>query len=244
VTTTHEQIQELLAGYVLRSLSGEDAAEADRILSDHVPGCPDCRATLDAFQVVTGDLGLDAPPVDPPDTLRARLRRELEPRGRSAGRAGRWNVRWSPGRIVAVAASVVLVAGAGGIALTRDGGGGLVNGRLERADIHDITNAAVESGASTKQIGGHATEIVSPATEKLYLYGSDVPAPPAGTVYRLWAGTPDHAVYVGDFLPNDDGMLLLEITLPVTSVGSLFVTIEPGGSQPTQPGDPAWPTAA
>jgi anti-sigma-K factor RskA len=244
VTTTHEQIQELLAGYVLRSLSGEDAAEADRILTDHVPGCADCRATLDAFQVVTGDVGLDAPPVAPPDTLRARLQRELEPRGRSAGRAGRWNVRWSPGRIVAVAASVVLVAGAGGILLTRDGGGGLVNGRLARADINDIAKSAANPEASRTDIGGHATEIVSPATEKVYVYGSDVPPPPAGTVYRLWAGTPDHAVYIGDFLPNDDGTLLLEITLPVTSVGSLFVTFEPAGSQPTQPGDPAWPTAA
>jgi hypothetical protein len=236
VTTGHDDIEELLAGYVLRSLSGDDAAEADRILTEHVPGCAECRATLDSFQAVAGDLALDAPVASPPDTVRARLRRELEPRGRSGG-------RWTAGRIVAVAASVVLVAGVGGIALTRSGNGGLAKGQLVRADLLDVTNALTNPSAERRQLGP-ATEISSPATEKLYVYGVDVPSPPAGTVYRLWAGSPAQPIYIGDFLPNDDGMVILEITLPVSSVGSLFVTREPAGSEPTRPGDVAWPTAA
>ena len=237
MTIDHDEIQELLAGYVLRSLSGDDAAEADRILTEHVPGCPECRATLDAFQSVAGELALDAPAVAPPDTLRARLGRELEPRGRGRG-------RWSAGRLVAVAASVVVVVGVGGIALTRGDGGGLVKGDgLARAELRDVTNAAVNPDAS-KQPLGQATEISSPATEKLYIYGSDVPLPPAGSVYRLWAGTPEQARYIGDFLPNDDGTLLLEVTLPVTSIGALFVTVEPAGSTPGTPSTVVWPTAA
>ena len=47
----HERIEELLAGYVLLALSGEDAIEADRLLSEHVPTCPMCRETLAGFQV-------------------------------------------------------------------------------------------------------------------------------------------------------------------------------------------------
>jgi anti-sigma-K factor RskA len=236
----HDEIQELLAGYVLRSLSGEDAVEADRILTEHVPGCADCRATLDAFQAVAGDLALDAPSVAPPDTLRTKLRRELEPRGRAGGRsAGRWNGGW----MVAVAASVVVVVGVGAVALTR-GGDGLVNGQLARADLRDVTKAATDQGAQQTQLGGSATEIDSPATEKLYVYGSDVPLPPAGMVYRLWAGTQDDPLYIGDFLPRDDGLLLLEITLPVSSVGPLFVTVEPAGSAPSTPGERAWTSEA
>jgi anti-sigma-K factor RskA len=235
VRIDHDDIQELLAGYVLRSLSGDDAAEADRILTEHVPGCPECRETLDAFQTVAGELALDAPAVTPPDTLRARLRRELEPRGRS---------RWTAGRFVAVAASIVVVVGVGGIALMRGDAGGLVKGDgLARAELRDVTNAAVNPGAS-KQPLGQATEISSPATEKLYIYGSDVPLPAAGSVYRLWSGTPEQARYIGDFLPNDDGTLLLEVTLPVTSIGALFVTVEPAGSTPGTPGPVVWPTAA
>src|SRR5207247_7449377 len=144
-------------------------------------------------QAVVGDLALEAPSLEPPDTLRARLRRELEPRGRSAG-------RWSAGRIVAVAASVVLVVGVGGVALSRGGSGGLVQGEgLARADLRDVANAATTSGATTHPLG-HATEISSPATEKLYVYGTDVPSPPPGTVYRLWAGSVDQPLYIGDFL--------------------------------------------
>jgi Anti-sigma-K factor rskA len=236
----HDEIQELLAGYVLRSLSGEDAVEADRILTEHVPGCADCRATLDAFQAVAGDLALDAPSVTPPDTLRAKLRHELEPRGRAGGRfSGRWNA----GRIVAVAASVVVVVGVGAVALTR-GGDGLVNGQLARADLQDVTKAATAQDAQQTHLGGSATEILSPATEKVYVYGADVPLPPAGMVYRLWAGTQEDPLYIGDFLPSDDGMLLLEITLPVASVGPLFVTVETAGSAPTTPGERAWTSEA
>lgn len=237
MTTDHDAIQELLAGYVLRSLSGDDAAEADRILTEHVPGCSECRATLDAFQMVAGELALDAPAASPPDTLRARLRRELEPRGRPG-----W---WSAGRIVAVAASVVLVVGVGGIATTqlRDKGGLVAGDGLARANLQDVANAATSQDATQTHLG-HATEIDAPATEKLYVYGSDVPSPPPGDVYRLWAETAGQSRYIGDFLPNDDGTLLLEITLDASSVGSLLVTIEPAGSTPTVPGDPAWPSAA
>jgi Anti-sigma-K factor rskA len=237
VTGSHDANQELLAGYVLRSLSGDDAVEADRILTEHVPTCPECRATLEAFQAVAGDLALDAPAAAPPDTLRARLQRDLEPRERS------W--RWNPGRIVAVAASVVLVVGVGGIAATQlRNGGGLVSGEgLARASLQDVTNAATSQDATTQALGP-AKEIVAPATEKLYVYGSDIPLPPAGTVYRLWSGTADQATYIGDFLPSEDGTVLLEITLDAASVGTLLVTIEPEGSEPTQPGDAAWPAVA
>ena len=73
----HEQIDELLAGYVLRSLSGEDAARADRLLSEHVPTCARCRATLADFQAIMADLALEAAPLAPPDALLPRLHREL-----------------------------------------------------------------------------------------------------------------------------------------------------------------------
>jgi len=233
LTTDHERTQELLAGYVVRSLSGEDAAEADRVLTDHVPGCDECRSTLDAFQAVAGDLALGAPPAAPPDTLRARLRKELEPRAPS---------RWSAGRIVAIAASVVVVVGVGAAALTR-GGGGLANGQLARADLQDVTNASLMSDTTHEPLG-QATEISAPATEKVYIYGTGIPHPPAGTVYRLWSGSPDQPRYIGDFLPTDDGTLLLEVMLPASSVGALFVTVEPEGSAPGEPGDVVWATAA
>jgi len=108
LTESHESIEELLAGYVLRSLSGEDAARADHLLSDHVPQCPACRDSLAVFQAVTADLALEAAPVRPPDTLLPRLHRDL----------GAQDRRRRPVAVFAVAASVVAVVGVAGLALS------------------------------------------------------------------------------------------------------------------------------
>jgi predicted anti-sigma-YlaC factor YlaD len=109
MTEQHEAIEELLAGYVLRSLSGEDAARADRVLSDHVPGCPACRDTLSVFRGVTSDLALDAAPVTPPETLLPRLHREL----------GEPALRRRPAGAFAIAAGIVAVVGLAGLTVAQ-----------------------------------------------------------------------------------------------------------------------------
>src|SRR5207247_8260206 len=71
----HDRIEEMLAGYVLLGLSGEDAVEADRLLSEHVPSCPRCRDAMAGFQAVAGDLALAVSPAQPPDLVLPRVRR-------------------------------------------------------------------------------------------------------------------------------------------------------------------------
>ena len=56
----HQRIDELIAGHVLRALEGEDAAEAERVLAEHVPTCPRCRSILDELEETAGDLALAA----------------------------------------------------------------------------------------------------------------------------------------------------------------------------------------
>ena len=99
--THHERYEELLAGYALRALSGPDAAEADRLLIDHVPDCRECREALTAFHAISADLALGAPSLEPPDTLLPQLHRELEPRERRSRAL----------TTLAVAASVVALIG-------------------------------------------------------------------------------------------------------------------------------------
>ena len=64
----HDLIEELLAGYALQSLSGEDAAKADRLLAGHVPSCSLCREILVDFQAVTGDIALSGEPSGSPNS--------------------------------------------------------------------------------------------------------------------------------------------------------------------------------
>jgi predicted anti-sigma-YlaC factor YlaD len=67
----HGRIEELLAGYVLRSLSGEDAVEADRLLSTHVPTCATCRRLLLDLTETAADLAFAVEPIAPPERLRS-----------------------------------------------------------------------------------------------------------------------------------------------------------------------------
>src|SRR3954454_2545884 len=105
----HDRIEELLAGYALQSLSGDDARETDRLLADHVPSCAACRGILRDFQGVTGDLALGAEAVAPPDVLLPRLHREMGAPAR----------RRRPVAVAAAAASIVAVVGMAGLSVSQ-----------------------------------------------------------------------------------------------------------------------------
>jgi hypothetical protein len=235
--TDHDTIEELLAGYALRSLSGPDATKADLLLTEHVPSCGRCRETLEAFGVVAADLALDVTSVPPPDTLLPRLHRELEPVGRRTPGSRR-----SSGRIVAAAASLVLLVGLGGLAASQLGGGGSTIQSLSKENIQQAIESAKGQGGTTTDLG-QARAIWNPGAEEFYVYGDDVPAPATGMVYRLWAVGAETR-WIGDFVPEADGMVALKILLDPSTIDSLQVTLEPADSEPNTPGDPAWSSAA
>lgn len=236
MTQSHDAIDELLAGYVLRGLSGPDAAEADHLLTEHVPGCVQCKTTLEAFGAVAADLALATPAIRPPDTLLPRLHRELEPRSARGGRAG----RWSPARLVAAAAGFVLVLGAGGLAVTQLGGGNVST--LASADLQQALQFATQAGATTTDLGP-AREIAAPGVEEFYIYGMHVAQPPAGSVYRLWVQSATETVHLGDFVPTPDGTVLLRVAIDPTAYDRVIVTVEPADSEASEPSEPAWEAA-
>jgi anti-sigma-K factor RskA len=226
----HEAIHELLAGYVLQALSDEDAVQADRLLSDHVPACAECRATLVSFQAVIGDLGTVADPVTPPETLLPRLHRSLDDRRR------RVMPSWNPGRLVAAAAAVVVVVGIAGLAVTQVGGRDSAQ-LLTQGDIQLVKDTAARPDSQHVPLG-EADEVTAPGLEEVYVYGTGVSSPPEGLTYRLWAISGSDARYLGDFQPVN-GLVALELSIDPLSV-RLLVTVEPSGSEPGSPGQPAW----
>ena len=220
-TLDHDRIDELLAGYVLRSLSGEDAAEADLVLSEHVPACADCRRTLAAFQVVVADLALDVEPLAPPETLLPRLHRELDPQAR----------RRRPAQLFAVAASVVVVAGLAGMAVTQNVRAN--HGRQQASALRATMDTAARPDANLVPVGP-ATEISAPGLKVCYLYGRSVPAPAPGMVYRVWLVAGTTPTYVGEFVPLD-GFVNLEVPFDPSAYDTLWITQGPAGSEPVAP---------
>ena len=222
----HERVEELLAGYVLRSLSGDDAAEADRLLSDHVPDCGACRGSLMSFQELTADLALAAEPVTPPETLLPRLHRELEPPA----------PRRRPVQMFAVAAGVVAVVGLAGLTVSQ-------NIRANNADVRAdaLANAAqlvTRDDANLVPVGP-VHEVSAPGEEEFYVMGEGVASPAEGMVYRVWLVSGGTPTFVGDFLP-DDGQVFLVVPFDPSSYDDLWISVEPADAPTDVPTDVRW----
>lgn len=236
MTESHEAIEELLAGYVLRSLSGEDAARADHLLSEHVPSCPACRDSLAVFQGVTADLALAVEPLEPPDTLLPRLHRDLGAQG----------PRRRPAAVFAVAASVVAVVGLAGLTVSQG-----VRANNTQSRMNNIAQAfdfARRPGASMVSVDSNSastdpiTEISDPGVEECYLVGRDLPSPPPGTVYRVWLVSGTEPTFAGQFLP-EPGLTVVRLEFDPNVYDRILITMEPADSEPATPLDPVWQEA-
>ena len=243
MTEDHERIDELLAGYVLLSLSGEEAAEADRILVDHVPSCATCRATLSEFQAVSGDLALAAPPVDPPETLLPRLHHAMD----EVPLAGRTPRR---GALIAVAASAVALVAMGGLSLVL--GSRLSNAETRTGTALEILSAMRSPGASPVNVSPQESDrrrtagwsrSPRPTSAPSTSPRSSAPSPRPGHGYQLWLGSNGEWTPVGEMFWPEDGVLLLEVTdVDVSQFDEVWITQEAAGSTPTEPNTdgPSW----
>jgi len=234
----HDRVDELMAGYVLRSLSGEDATEADQLLSQHVPGCARCRETLLAFSDAVADLALAVDPVAPPETLLPRLHRELEPR---VGRL-------SPVRWVAVASGVAAVLIVGGVAVSQ----GLRAGDLQNQNelFEQALAFAQRPGADSAALVGAGvsdpapvSEITAPDVDHFFLVGRDVPPAPAGQAYGIWLSDGVDAVFAGTFVPVP-GVTVVKVPFDRSRFDRVLITLEAEGSVPSEPGNALWEAAA
>ena len=216
--TDHERIEELLAGYVLLALEGEDADEADRLLSEHVPSCPTCRETLASFRAITGELALATPPTPPPDLTLARIRREMnhEPvrRGRRAG-------------VLALVASVVALVGMAGLSVSL--GSRATRAEEQRGTALALLNAMQQPGADPVALEGSAggmVEVSGPDLERMYLYGQGIPDPAPGNAYQLWLGAGGTFTPEGDPFRPDGGLVLLDLTVDASVYDQVLITEE------------------
>jgi Anti-sigma-K factor rskA, C-terminal/Putative zinc-finger len=78
---SHSELEELAAGYVLGALEPDD----EHAFQQHLEGCPTCRANVRELEAVVGELAYSAPPVDPPDTVWAGIRRQIKPEAARRG---------------------------------------------------------------------------------------------------------------------------------------------------------------
>lgn len=240
--TNHDEIEELLAGYALQSLSGEDAKEADGLLVEHVPGCDSCRDLLADLQAVSGDLALAADPVRPPDLLLPRIRKSMKERPVREKR------RWAAVLVAASAVAIFALAG-WNVVLS----GQLSEGQTDNRQLTSLVKGVLEEDGS--QMVSLRNPQEEPTMLAAYLpelphtriLGANVPMPTPGNLYRLWVLDDGVWTIVADFVPAD-GYVEIDVPMDLSRYEQLIVTEETGSppasatsSAPT--GDSRWSAA-
>ena len=103
-------------------------------------------------------------------------------------------------QVFAVAAGVVAVVGLAGLTVSQSI---RANNADVRADaLANAVQLATRDDARMVEVGP-VQEISAPGEEHLYVMGDGVPAPPAGTVYRVWLVSDGDPTFVGEFTPED-----------------------------------------
>lgn len=249
MTDDHAHIEELLAGYALRSLSGRDAAEADGLLCEHLPGCSRCRDTLDDLLAVTGALALAAEPIQPPATLLPRMKGQLD--HRSSGRR--------PAILFAAAAALVVVVG-----LTC--WNFLLNSKVSTAEqrrsaVSSMLNTILQENGSQMvalRSGDGSSPSPTPSTQPTippyprpsvmvtfhpgvphaWVFGTNIPTPEPGYVYEIWVGRSGTLAPAATFVPGVGGYVQEFIPLDLTQYEEVAITEEPGGISEVGPTGP------
>src|SRR5829696_1801103 len=210
---SHSEFEELAAGYLLGALEPDDEHDFQR----HLGGCATCEANVRELEAVVGELAYAVPPVDPPDTLWAGIRREIQPEAAPRGatqrparpaRTGRRGPRLLPG-LAAVAA-------------------------LERATqlANDPNASLVTMDEVPGPEGAQATVIASSRQDRGVLLIESLPPLARDRVYELWGvpqGDIDQAQKALVFVPlRRQGVQALEFEVPIQPGTVFAITDEPG----------------
>jgi hypothetical protein len=207
---SHSELEELAAGYVLGALEPDDEHAFQR----HLEGCPTCQANVRELEAVVGELAYSAPPVDPPDTVWAGIRRQIKPEaarrgtvpgpaatpagqggpgtapgGPAPGTAGR-GLRLLPGLAAAAAILLVVVLSLWNLNLRDENA--VYRDRL--AALERATQLANDPTANLVSLentpagppGAQAAVIASTREDRGVLLVENLPPLQRGRIYELW----------------------------------------------------------
>jgi anti-sigma-K factor RskA len=226
----HERVEELLAAHVLGGLDGDEAALAERALEEHVPECERCRRTLDEFRTVAGDLALVTPAAEPPDAVRARLRKTVTrmPRPRRAR-------TWLTG-----AAAAVAIAGLAGLASWNWAlAESLDETRLRQGWLVDAMTTLGAPGSEVVPLQGgteaRAAVMYTEGGGGVYLIAARLPETEG--VYRVWFVSGSRTWTPG-VLETDLGTGMLPVRTSIDRWEAVMVTEEPDTDSPTPAASP------
>mgnify|MGYP001175512649 CR=1 FL=1 len=239
-----EHVLELIPGYALGCLDGEEVREVEA----HLRACTLCRAELAVYEGVADQIALAVPQAAPPAGLKGRLMARVEGAARvepaaapapAEPRSGRpWQERlgewfrslapvWAPVSLVLIIALI-----ASNILLWQQARG--------RAAPAGEAFVAVELAGGEGAPHAHGYLVFTPggAGDALLVAG-DLPVLEPGLQYQLWLIEDGERDSGGVFSVAEDGSAVLRVDTarPITAYDAFGVTVEPAGGSPGPTGD-------
>lgn len=235
-----EQWEELLASYVLGDLTSEEIETVNQLLKTH----PELEAEVNRLQKTLALFPLALPESSPPPNL-----------GSHILQAASASVTDSPdrtlhrlGRTTKIKLSIL-----GSVAATFVVGLGLYSYRLKQeiasiqtellhykeaiALLRQPSNRLVSLKGTNAIPQASGSLVIVPNSEVAILTLQNVVPLPKGQIYRLWAAANGKKIYCGEFKPDSQGKVFIELPLDNVMSGnySVVVTVEPSQktSQPT-----------
>lgn len=267
----HEELRGLLAAEALDVLEGPERAK----LLAHLATCPACAEELAGLRETAGALANVVPPVPLDDGRSARIRARLlaraaaDARGVVPGRddlsarrvavplpapaAPRRSLGWW-----AAAASVALLLGVAGYALTLRGRVDRLSTRLAALEAQraELRGELASRERTLFDLAGRGVQVIDLASEgprapsgRMFwnprsgawtFFAHGLPPIRRGRAYQLWLITPGRKVSAGTFTPGPDGAAVVQTRydLPPDSLRAVAVTEEPAGGAPEPTGNP------
>ena len=258
MTSSHSDLKDQVAAYVLGSLDREERAAFEA----HLAGCDDCATEVRELRRVADALAHAVPQRTPRPELRRRVlesygRASLPPDVSSQRVSG--TMRWLP-----LAATIVVAVGLGGYAFSLQERIRDLEARLNQAMLQ--ASAAEGAVAEARRVSGELQSamgvLAAPDLVRIDLMGqavapqasaralwsrargmvftsSSLPALPAGRVYQVWVVTAQAPISAGLLTPGPDGTGQTFFSTPpdIPAPAAVAVTIEPAGGVPAPTGD-------
>ncbi len=248
--SSSESWSELIAGYVLGDLTPTEIMMVEQYLADH----PEQQAEIASLMLPIDLMSLSLPPDQPPAALRHRIMQMAETETgvqKVVTAIPEQPSSISPRRSQSAGWSLAIA----GLGVSLLAGLGWQNYHLHqelarsKQDLQQMATAQKSQNLplaqtvvqllqqpnnrflSMKSMGkkpmGMGSLVMAPQQASAVLTLQKVPSLPAGKVYRVWAILGDGEMACGDFLPDAQGQVLMQLPLDSWSkVNKVTITIE------------------
>jgi anti-sigma-K factor RskA len=247
----HDDYREMIPA---RALSALDAAE-DRVLTNHLDECAECRRELDDWQATTAGLAFEASPLEPSPLVRERILGQVRSAKVEAPSSKvipfvqpRKNVWSSFGSLGAIAASILFVGMLVYVVLLWKENRALHSQlatlsteNIEARKRLELNAAAMKliSSPGSKMMELGPTPMAPSATAKIafdktghaMLMAQGLPAAPADKEYQLWFIVGNDKMAGKTFTTDGSGNGVLIDQVPAAAMNSAVfaITVEPKG---------------